>query len=345
LQVADLTFVGRQGWALGTVGCVQSSGRCTAIAHSTDNGRSWRSIVAPKVNVSVAGLDSGPCADPCVQFVRFATPSVGYLFGRGTTTALFMTTDGGSHWRRQPGGADALESLDGNVIRIDDNGGCPPGCTYRVRLASIGSPTWRTVSLPGGQGGGDSVQLVRTGSSAAIEVYGNPAGGGPARAVLFTSGNDGATWRRRGEPCPQAKRSATSPLGEVDSSRLSSAPDGTIAVLCTTRGTTGPQFVVTSHDGGAHFVAGGRRALGAAEISAFAAASASTLLVSSDDTYRSTDGGRHFARLSANSGGSPGALGWLGFASASVGHAISVDRRTIWSTMDGGRTWTAAALR
>src|SRR3954471_17156402 len=112
--VADLTFVGNQGWALGTVGCTQQSGRCTALAHSTDNGRTWRSMKAPKVNVAVPGLDTGDCVAPCVEHVRYATPAVGYLFGGRDAGALLMTTDGGNHWRRQPGNADALESLDGN---------------------------------------------------------------------------------------------------------------------------------------------------------------------------------------------------------------------------------------
>src|SRR3954447_22621661 len=147
--VADLTFVGNQGWALGTVGCTQQSGRCTALAHSTDNGRTWRSMKAPKVNVAIPGLDGGDCTAPCVEHVRYATPAVGYLLGGRDAGALLMTTDGGNHWRRQPGNADALESLDGNVIRVSDKGGCPPGCAYVAQVAAIGGSSWRTVPLTG----------------------------------------------------------------------------------------------------------------------------------------------------------------------------------------------------
>jgi hypothetical protein len=125
---------------------------------------------------------------------------------------------------------------------------------------------------------------------------------------------------------------------------MTSAPDGSVAVLCRDR-FGGRVFTAVSTDGGAHFVAGSGSALGSADISAFAAASASVLFVSSDETYRSTDGGRHFARLSANSGSSPGPLGWLGFASATVGHGVSVDRRTLWLTTDAGRTWSSGRLR
>jgi photosystem II stability/assembly factor-like uncharacterized protein len=291
------------------------------------------------VNVDVPGFEGAGCAAPCVRFIRFATPAVGYLFGGGRSGALLMTTDGGNHWQRQPGDADALESLDGNVIRVSAGACDPPGCRYRAEVSGIGGTSWRPVALPGPVTVTTvGTQLVRTGSRSYLVVYGNPAGGaGSARSVLWTSGDDGAHWTHRGEPCPQTSR-------EVDSWRLTSAADGSASVLCQARGGTVQPFTATSTDGGAHFVPGSRTALGGANISAFAAASASVLLVSSDDTYRSTDGGRHFARLSANGGSSPGPLGWLGFASGSVGHAISVDRRSLWLTTDGGRSWTAGRL-
>lgn len=325
LQVADLTFVGPDGWALGTAGCLHGSGLCPVLAHSTDNGRSWR---------AVPSAPGGGATN-----IRFATDRIGYAYGRA---AFFMTTDGGRSWQREPGGADALETLDGNVIRVVDPGNCPPGCTYSIETAPVGATGWHSVTLPGRQGGGVSVQLVRTGRLSALAVYGHTSGGAPsAHTVLFTSRDDGASWVRRGEPCPQQPASASDPHGEVDGSALSSAADGSISVLCTPRGQGGSQFTVTSSDGGAHFQPGSKRALGAATISAFAAASASTLIVSSDDTYRSTDSGRHFSRAAV----SPGMLGWAGFASATIGHAISIERRTIWTTTDAGRTWQAATLR
>jgi photosystem II stability/assembly factor-like uncharacterized protein len=334
--VADLTFVGTQGWALGTVGCSAGSGRCPAIAHTTDNGRSWQSIKAPAVNVAVPGLGAGGCGSPCVSSIRYASPAVGYLFG---PTALLMTTDGGHHWRRQSGHADALESLDGNVIRISDGGGCPPGCRYTAQVAGLGSASWTAVPLPGRTTTATGVLLARTGSRAYLLALGHPAGGAQdARSTLWTSADDGRHWTNRGEPCPQGSR-------EVDSTALTSAPDGSVTVLCRPRTASGRPFVAVSTDGGARFRAGSRTALGGADVSALGAAGASTILVSSDDTYRSTDGGRHFTRLSANSDSSPGALGWLGFASPSVGHGISVDRRTLWTTTDGGRAWVAGRLR
>jgi photosystem II stability/assembly factor-like uncharacterized protein len=344
LQVADATFVGHLGWALGTVGCANGSGRCSAIARSTDDGRSWRSVVAPRMNVAIEGLDDiggSDCAAPCIEHIRFATPAVGYLFGDGRNGGFFLTTDGGSHWRRQPGGAAALESLDGTVIRIDAPGCDPPGCRYRAEVASIGGTRWQAVPLGGARAQNfmtTGAVLARTGSAAYVLVLNHPAGGGQsAHSVLFASSDDGRHWSNRGEPCPQGP-------GEVDATALSTAPDGSAAVLCRSRGADS-QFVAVRAVGQGAFRAGSRDALGAAPVGALAAASRSVVLVSSDDTYRSSDGGRHFRRLSANGDGSPGALGWLGFASPTVGHGISVDRRTLWTTADAGRTWHAGRLR
>lgn len=337
VRILDLTFAGvDDGWALASADCIHGSGRCTALLRSTD-GRSWHST--PGAAFNVPGVQG--CADPCVSHLRFANDSVGYAFG---PQALLMTTDGGRTWTREPGGADALETLDGNVIRVTDPGDCVPGCPYSVQLAPIGSTSWHTVSLPGQPGG--VAQLVRTGNVAALQVYGNPAGGAPAPlTTLFTSRDDGAHWTNRGEPCPQQRPSSANPHGEIDSSRITSASDGSLTVLCTPRVESGPQFTATSTDGGAHFAAGDRRALGAAGVAALAAASRKIILVSSDDTYRSADGGQHFARLGANSGSSPGPSRWLGFESASVGHAISRDGRTIWTTRDAGQAWTHVRFR
>jgi hypothetical protein len=129
----------------------------------------------------------------------------------------------------------------------------------------------------------------------------------------------------------------------VDSTALTTAPDGTVAVLCQDRRTQ-QKFVALSTDGGADFQPGAKNALGAAT-AAIGAGSARNVLASSDDTYRSTDGGRHFRRLGSNGGSSPGALSWLGFASATVAHALSVDHRTIWVSTDGGTNWRAGRLR
>jgi photosystem II stability/assembly factor-like uncharacterized protein len=334
-QVADLTFVSnRDGWALGTGECFKTPGeRCSALLRTDDGGQQWRSVPNPPAHLRI----NGDCADPCVAHIRFANKLIGYAYG---PAALYLTTDGGATWAKQTGGADALETLAGNVIRVTTKGECsPPGCTYRVLTAPVGSTDWQDAAVPSGKASGDGVVLGRTGNAAFLEILKHPAGGAESQQpTLLTSTDDGATWIDRGTPCPQDP----GPSGEVDANLMATADDGSVTLLCTPRqaDSTSQQFTVTSTNDGAKFVPGGRQALGSGPISALGAASASTLLVSSDDTYRSDDGGQTWSRLGANSGSSPGVVSWFGFESTTVGRAISSDGRTVWTTLDAGKTWS-----
>ena len=117
------------------------------MVRTTDGGVTWHGMKPPPS----ANVPMLVCEDPCIQDIRFATDQIGYAYG---PSAFFMTTDGGVTWQRAPGGADALETLDGNVIRVVDQvgGGCVPGCDYNVETAPIGSTTRGTsVDLAGDQ--------------------------------------------------------------------------------------------------------------------------------------------------------------------------------------------------
>lgn len=333
-SVIDLTFVGdNDGWALGAADCLNGPGTCSAMVRTSDGGTSWHSVPTPPANVPLR-----TCAEPCIRNIRFATDRIGYAFG---PSALFMTTDGGTSWQRQPGGADALETLDGNVIRVST--GCLPGCPYRVQTAAIGSPSWHPAGLPGAQAQMNSgVTLARTGRNAFVEIYGHVAGGAQnATSVLYASTDDGATWARNGEPCPQVGSGSAG--SEVDSTAMTSAPDGSITVLCRPRGADTAQFTATSTDAGATFHPGGVTALGTLPVGALGAASGSVLLVADGNMLRSTDGGRSFGRL--NAGATPGDAMWFGFESATVGRAVSEGGRAVWTTRDAGLTWTSYAFR
>ena len=339
VRVSDVTFVGNEGWLLGTATCLDGSGQgCTAVEHSTDQGRTWTSIAAPAGVVVPVGPNAGTCTANCLTGIRFATATTGYLFGDGADGALFQTTDGGQHWVRQSGTADAIEVADDLVVRVTDKGNCPPGCVYSVRLSVTDrlSGAGRDITLPGARNQGDGAELGRSGPHVYLLSLSNPAGGAQrATSVLWTSSNGGDTWTNRGEPCPQ-------PGSEYDSSELSVGPDGSAAVLCRQR-IGQRQFLATTtpSSGGAHFTAASTTALGAAPVTAVGTVSASTVVVSSDDTYRTTDGGSRFTRLSADAGSSPGQVSWVAFSSSTVGHAISLDRKTLWLTTDGGRTWSS----
>jgi len=325
-HVTDLTFVGPDdGWALGSSQCLNTPAqRCTALLRTSDGGQSWRSITNPPANIGAS------CADPCIEHIRFADKKIGYAYG---PNALFMTTDGGAHWARQSAGADALETLSGNVIRVTDNGRCPPGCRYQVLTAPLASDRWQPSQLPV-SASGDSVLLNRTGEAAYLLIQQHPAGGaGTQQPTLLTSSDKGRSWTYRNTPCPQDPGR----YGEVDGQLMTTAEDGSVTLVCAARGgSASTQFTVTSTNGGATFPRGSRGAFGALA-GALGAASNSVLLVCAADTYRSIDGGKTWHPLGSTG---PGRVSWIGFENGSVGRAVSADSRTIWTTTDAGATWT-----
>jgi photosystem II stability/assembly factor-like uncharacterized protein len=327
-RATDLTFVSDEhGWALGSADCLNGTGTCSAMERTTDGGKTWQAVRNPPANVG-----EGCAAGPCVAHLRFANDQIGYAYGQA---ALFMTTDGGATWRQEPGGAEALETLDGNVIRlVSDHSGCPGPCNLRVQLAPIGSAGWNTVTLPGGVVDAGSVSLARTGSHAFVEVYTGHAGSSTP-APLYTSSDDGQSWTRRADPCAQFGGTANE--APTVTRELTTAADGSLSVLCRDGNS---QVIATSADAGAHFASGPRFTLGASGIVGELAAPSNTvvLVAAGDGVYRSTDRGQSWRRViaDASSGG-----GSCSFGSLTVGRCVSNDHRTIWTTRDAGLTWSA----
>jgi photosystem II stability/assembly factor-like uncharacterized protein len=338
-RAVDLTWVSTtEGWALGTAPCAQAP--CTSIVRTDDGGRSWVGVPAP-----IAELTGDSCNGRCVSHLRFANRLVGYAFG---PDALFMTTDGGRSWNRQPGGAYALEISDDTVLRVVNT--CIPGCPFQAQRSAIGSTSWQLLTLPaGGQTVG--VQLVRNGSNAVIATFAHVTGGaGITTSTLFTSADDGTTWAVRKEPCPQTAGSgAADRLSEVDTTAVAVAGDASLTVLCTPRAGIDHPFTMTSTDGGAHFSRGSQ--LGATYGGELAAASASMLLASTDVLYRSTDGGNSWHKVS-EIGAGPGRISFVGFESTEVACAIgappssaTVGSATVWTSTDAGATWASHTFR
>src|SRR5690242_1199024 len=138
----DMTWVSdRHGWALAAAPCGRDL--CPRLATTTNGGQTWAALPAPPGRVGSPDGTAGCARMGCVSQVRFATATVGYLFG----PALFQTDDGGRSWRRVPGRpVEALEPSAGTVVRVVyDHTGCPGPCDRAVQETTAGSAAWHTV--------------------------------------------------------------------------------------------------------------------------------------------------------------------------------------------------------
>jgi photosystem II stability/assembly factor-like uncharacterized protein len=291
--------------------------------HTTD-GVHWQSMPTPPIARGHAHLG-----------IRFATGQIGYAFD---PSVLFMTTDGGRHWQRQPGGALALETLDNNVVRlVSPHSGCPGPCNVQAQLAAVGSSSWSTVRSGGAAINAGSVQLARSGSDVYVLLRQNPAGGAPnATSTLIHFDDTGSSWTSRGEPCPQRAGGAAV---EVDTVAVAAATSGTVTALCQPREPGRADFVATSVDAGAHFAATPGTLPQYAEL--LAGDHRATLLAGGGSgVYRSSDGGTTWTPVAG-----VGPVRFLGFESLQVARAVSTDGRTIWTTTDGGASWQRTHFR
>jgi photosystem II stability/assembly factor-like uncharacterized protein len=333
VRILDLTFAGTDdGWALASADCLSGPGRCTAVLRTHD-GTHWRPMAGAAFNVP--GVRN--CAAPCVQHLRFANDQVGYAFG---PSVLFMTTDGGRSWQQQPGGALALETFNGNVIRVTSpHGGCPGPCDISTEVAPVGSTVWTPVPLSASQDrvvgiAAINVYLSRGGSDAYVLATQNPAGGAQNEtSALYRSTDNGSAWLRRSEPCPQHG-------GEADSTAVAAGAQGDVAVLCVLRGGSGRAFVATSGDAGARFGSAGGTV--PVRYPTLLTGDAHTVLVAAGTggLAVSRDGGTSWRRV-ANV---PGGVTFVGFENSRVGRAVAQQGRSIWTTRNGGRTWTSVTF-
>jgi photosystem II stability/assembly factor-like uncharacterized protein len=347
--VVDLTWVSAgEGWALGSAPC--SRPPCTSIAHTTDGGLSWGEVPAPPA--FIPGSPTSPtvaCSAqvPCVSGIRFADANTGYLWGQ---SSLWMTTNGGRAWVVQAHDATvALEVAHGTVVRVDtQETGCPPGCTYQVEAATVGSTTWR--SLHNLALTGDAVAMSLEGPRIYVAAFRNPAGGAnDAHPRMIRSGDAGSHWTAFDDPCGLTPKGA-----EADAGAISAAPAGHFVVACEPRTSASSEspFVVTSADGAVTFgphhpIPVGGPSLGAGPISA-ATGRRLALLVSTSNppatekivVLISEDGGFNWHVTLSQVPPSLGGPLYLGFQDATTGR-LALGDRTIDTTTDGGRHWTA----
>jgi photosystem II stability/assembly factor-like uncharacterized protein len=100
----SVTWVSAQrGWVLGTAPCGTKT--CSDVIGTTDGGTKWQLTGTVKAPLAIAGKGTHGITE-----VRFATPTVGWVFGVGSL--LFRTGDGGKSWVRLPVPGGARQVLD-----------------------------------------------------------------------------------------------------------------------------------------------------------------------------------------------------------------------------------------
>jgi photosystem II stability/assembly factor-like uncharacterized protein len=343
----DLSWVSTtDGWALAAQPC--ATGNCARLAHTSDGGAQWQALPDPPAHLRDGTIDCSKLV--CVSQVRFASPTIGYLY----RPALLMTTNGGLTWRVQPGPqVETLTVAEGVVYRVAyDHTGCPGPCQPTLQEAAIGATAWHTLigqlTSPARH---DAAQIVASGSTLLIAMYGSQAGPTSAQATIYRSTDAGAAWRQRTDPC--SGRGTGEKGEEEDLIDLAAAPGGFFAGLCSPH-TGRATFIVRSTDAGGSWQMAGELP-NVQPLALLAAATPSTLAVSTGATSGSgtftaqvlvsTDAGTRWTTAATDTQQLTQAQlpAWLGFETSQVGRWIS-DPHSIWATHDGGLHWIQTAF-
>ena len=339
----DLSWISAtEGWAMASQPC--ATGLCVRLAHTTDGGEHWQQLPDPPAQIQGGPVNCSKAV--CVGHVRFASSAIGYLFGPG----LLMTTDGEHTWQVQHGpNVETLKVSRGKVYRIAySQVGCPGPCEPTLQETQPGSTSWKTlISQLTSPDRSATAEIVSSGSTILVALYGSSAGPVIAQAIVYRSTDNGVSWQSMNDPC-----SGLGPGGkgqEEDLIDLAAAPQGFFAGLCSPHSGFAT-FVVSSADSGqAWNVAGILPKI--QDLTQIAAASSSVIAVCTGSTggsgaftaqnLVSIDGGQHWttAATETQQVTQLGVPAWLGFETSQVGRWIG-GPHSLWSTNDGGLHWT-----
>jgi photosystem II stability/assembly factor-like uncharacterized protein len=314
-EPASVTFISASdGWVLGTTRtCAHAP--CTAVLRTTDGGRRWSGIPAPKFKLAGDNFSAG------LIRLRFADAADGFAYG----SQLWVTHNGGSGWhrvRQVPGDIGDLETSAGVAYLASQRGG-----KETIYSSPAGRNSWhRVTGLPRVSGSASLGTITVHGRSGWI-ILGN--------RIYATS--NGSAWSRESFRCPAGFGIAS----------LAAGSPKKISVLCSGEAGLGSttKRVYVSADGGTSFTVAGRPPAGG-DGGLLAEPAPRHLLIATSSgatwTYVSTDGGRKWkdGALSLDDGG----LGWndFGFTTASQGVAVEGTPflgSKLWLTRDSGRHW------
>jgi hypothetical protein len=341
-HVLDLSWISdARGWALVAMPC--PSGACSQVLSTVDGGATWVQT-ASEAAVVLPG-DSRQCQEHGCAHLRFASATVGYLWGQEGADSFFISVDGGQTWKRQSSPQVlALEATAGAVFRLVAPQGLPAPAV--VERAPLGSSAWQRVDV--GTGGEFGGTIATSHRSIYIAFGGHTAGGaGDAHTRFARSIDGGASWKVFGDPC-----GVTGDV-EADATVSAAGPSLAFAVLCLPRTGGGAVSIRLSTDGGDHFgdalpspivaPATPQLALPSDSISVVAASGGAP---HPSTVFRLGDHGRAWERvLTAPPAVQEGTVPtpWLGFQDSNVGR-VSFGSRSVWTSHDRGSTWAESHL-
>jgi hypothetical protein len=314
-QPVSMTFVSASdGWVLGTAPCAQQP--CTSVVRTTDGGRSWIGIPAPRYPLAETGLQRG------LRDIRFADTLDGFAFG----SQLWATHDGGATWRHVPlpGSIGDLETSDGVVYAAVMTG----ANAVTVYESPSSGGRWTPVpGLPANVPGDGWLGMITLHGPAAWIILGGRLYASPT----------GRNWAREPVSCGSG-------YGMVSVAAYSTQQLTLLCVGNPAMGSAG-KVLLASSDGGARFTRTGVPPLGGDNFDQLAQPTAGHIFIAtfSGATWLdvSGNGGRTWSQaLRLLDGG----LGWsdFGFTTPSQGAAIEgnpAEGSRMFMTWDAGLAW------
>ena len=304
--IGELTW-----WLLGPAPCSLAGQQppCGSIVRTTDGGRTFTAIEAPRASLAGRLSSSG------FSQIRFADLKDGFAYGPD----LYSTHDGGATWNPVDvsGQVNDLAISDGQVYAVVSPNGTNSGHLMR---SPVGQDQWSTVTAAGLVAGGLWVL--------GHEVIVQSSNGGGFGTDVLVSTDGGASFASHAAPSP----------GLPCDFEAQSPP--VIWAHCATGTESG---VWRSTDSGASFAPAGGTGLSPLPNSAlFAAASDTTAVVGYQQLYRTADAGSTWTSITV-----PGVVQWayLGFTDSTHGVAlgyvgsVSTANERLYYTTDGGQSY------